>query len=1341
MDKQRVQAYLPLMQELLTCPIGEELAILSKHRELVDEGLVQVMRDVAEKMAEQGDRNAGSLRDFADTIEAVNYELPLLQKLKADDLLQQGFQSYQRSQFHQAILLWQHCLELYRQIGDISGEIKAVASLGNASRRLGQVQRAIEFYEQCLTIAREIGDRVEEGKALGSLGNAYRQLGQVQKAIEFYKQDLAIAREVGDRAGEGMALGNLGTAYSDLGQVQQAIPLYQQDLDIAREMGNRVGETVALGNLGAAYSDLGQMEEAIYFYEQHLGMARAVGYRFEEARALKGLENAFRELGQVQVQKSIEFDKPKLDITITRAVSDRIEEGNTLTNLAIGYYKLGEFERAIECYEQDLAIAREVGNRLREGSTLGNLGLVYWALGQFQQAIDLSEQHLQIAQEVGDRIGEGNALGNLGLAYSSLGQFQRAIDYHRQALAIAREVGDRSGEGRHLGNLGLAQYRLGQMEQAINLYEQWLAIAREVRDLAQEGHALGNIGGVYHVLGQVQLAIESYNQWLGIARSVGDRVQEGRALGGLGLAYHDLGEMKRATEYHKQGLAIAQEVGDRGGEGSALVNLGNAYYSLGQVEQAIKYYEQSLAIAREVGDRAGEGLTLGSLGNAYYSLGQVEQAIKCYEQSLAIAREVGDRAGEGLTLGSLGNAYYSLGQVEQAIKCYEQSLAIAREVGYKAKESWALGNLGVVYQHLNRIPEAIAAWKEGLTICPPEQFPLEALDIGRRLGDAAFEIEDWETAIYGYEAAIEAVETRCTFTDSYTEKQKRREAALDLYPQLVQACINAQDIGKALASVERSKSRNLIELLSNRDLYPKGDIPPEILRQLDKLRREVTAKQRLIETLDRPTNPDNQDIGGLGQRGSSAASFTPEVMKSLRQEYEQAQKDLTRLLETINTYDPNFSLTQRVPHIQFSQIQELLDKETLLMQWYLSPQGIYTFIVSGETGEISVHLSPPENLEQLQELRDTYLQTYQRHHSDDWETNLDHFLRRLRDILELPQLLPQIPPTYRRLIVVPYRELHLFPLHALPLGDDDEPDYLADRFPLGVTYSPSCQFLEVSQRQRKTSNRQRFFAIQNPTEDLDYADLEVDAILANFSTNASRLTRQQASKTSLKENPHRQAFQEADYLHFAGHGAFNFNSPLLSPLVLAGAKISVSDSEGRTLCEETTPSEPAETRFLPWRKGTQIDLSKCYTLGELFELDLPACRLVILSACETGLTDFSPNLEEYISLGLGFLYAGAANVICSLWAVNDVSTAILMVKLYEEMQTQPSVALALKQAQEWMRAVTKQELTAWLNEQDSAGNRYPKAKLRDNLALGFKRADYRPYQHPIHWGAFCAIGV
>ncbi len=671
-------------------------------------------------------------------------------------------------------------------------------------------------------------------------------------------------------------------------------------------------------------------------------------------------------------------------------------------------------------------------------------------------------------------------------------------------------------------------------------------------------------------------------------------------------------------------------------------------------------------------------------------------------------------------MGNLGNAYYSLGQVQEAIEYYEQHLAIAREVGDRAGEGAALGNLGNAYTELNQIPQALAVWREGLAVCPPDRLPVEALFIGSNLGNTAFDIEDWETAIYGYEAAIEAVETRCTFTDSYQEKQNRREAALEIYEKLVQACINAGDIGKALASVERSKSRNLIELLANRELYPKGDVPLELLQELDRLRREVTTQQRLLESLDNPKHSDPGGPGGIRQRGSTSASFTLEVIASLRQEYQEAKRALNQLLDILKTYDPNFTLTQRVQPIQFSEIQGLLDNKTVLMTWYLTRNKIYTFIVTGEQGEISVHLSTPEQFCELQELRQTYLESYSRDFSD-WETHLNDFLRRLRDILDLPQLLGKLPRNYQRLILVPYRDLHLFPLHALPLGDGENPEYLMDRFPKGVTYSPSCQFLEVSQRNRKPTSQKRLFAIQNPTEDLDYADLEVEAILANFPPNTRYLARQDASKTALNQDPHRQHFQGAEYVHFAGHGAFNFNSPLLSPLVLAGAKVTVTSPEpAPAMPPENADPEPATTRFLPWRKGTALDLTQCYTLGELFELHLPTCRLVILSACETGLTDFSPELEEYISLGLGFLYAGATNVICSLWSVNDVSTAILMVKFYEEMETQPSVALALKQAQQWMKTVTKGKLTTWMNDTSLGTIPHPKAKLRDHLGISTK---------------------
>ncbi|WP_139240788.1 tetratricopeptide repeat protein, partial [Geitlerinema sp. PCC 9228] len=52
MDKQRLQAYLSLIEELLNCPSGEESQVLEQHPELLDAGLVQTCELVAEQLGE-----------------------------------------------------------------------------------------------------------------------------------------------------------------------------------------------------------------------------------------------------------------------------------------------------------------------------------------------------------------------------------------------------------------------------------------------------------------------------------------------------------------------------------------------------------------------------------------------------------------------------------------------------------------------------------------------------------------------------------------------------------------------------------------------------------------------------------------------------------------------------------------------------------------------------------------------------------------------------------------------------------------------------------------------------------------------------------------------------------------------------------------------------------------------------------------------------------------------------------------------------------------------------------------------------------------------------------------
>ncbi|MBD1814937.1 CHAT domain-containing protein [Microcoleus vaginatus DQ-U2] len=292
MNSEREQAYLNLINQLLTCPSGEEAQVLETHPELLDDGLVATMLEEAENLRRFGQlNNANRLMNCAGILLGMNdnTSVAVTRKAEAERLLQQGTQQFNISQFREALQFWEQALTIYREIGDRKGEAASLGNLGAAYRSLGQFHRAIEFHQQQLEISREIGEGQAEANSLGSLGNAYYSLGQFHKAIDFYKQLLKISQEIGYRQGEAISLGNLGASYYSLGQFHKASEFHQQYLEISREIGNRQGEAISLGNLGNAYQSLGQYQEAITFYKQSLEIQREIGDRQGESIALNNL--------------------------------------------------------------------------------------------------------------------------------------------------------------------------------------------------------------------------------------------------------------------------------------------------------------------------------------------------------------------------------------------------------------------------------------------------------------------------------------------------------------------------------------------------------------------------------------------------------------------------------------------------------------------------------------------------------------------------------------------------------------------------------------------------------------------------------------------------------------------------------------------------------------------------------------------------------------------------------------------------------------------------------------------------------------------------------------------
>eukprot|EP01012_Entosiphon_sulcatum_P025010 TRINITY_DN3027_c0_g1_i21.p2 TRINITY_DN3027_c0_g1~~TRINITY_DN3027_c0_g1_i21.p2 ORF type:complete len:111 (-),score=12.23 TRINITY_DN3027_c0_g1_i21:22-354(-) len=82
----------------------------------------------------------------------------------------------------------------------------------------------------------------------------------------------------------------------------------------------------------------------------------------------------------------------------------------------------------------------ELGDRHGAAQTLNNLANVHNARGQYDKAVELYEQSLATKNELGDEHGAANTLGNLAGVYQSRGQYDKAVELARAVRQGRRTV-------------------------------------------------------------------------------------------------------------------------------------------------------------------------------------------------------------------------------------------------------------------------------------------------------------------------------------------------------------------------------------------------------------------------------------------------------------------------------------------------------------------------------------------------------------------------------------------------------------------------------------------------------------------------------------------------------------------------------------------------------------------------------------------------------------------------------------------------------------------------------------------------------------------------------------
>ncbi|MEM7553350.1 MAG: CHAT domain-containing protein [Cyanobacteria bacterium P01_A01_bin.84] len=763
------------------------------------------------------------------------------------------------------------------------------------------------------------------------------------------------------------------------------------------------------------------------------------------------------------------------------------------------------------------------------------------------------------------------------------------------------------------------------------------------------------------------------------------------------------------------------------------------------IERAIEYCQNALIIRTQQDFPEDWARTQINLGKAYTNrikgdkAENIELAISAFQNALCVFIKQGSLYEHALYHINLGDAYQARikgdrgENIELAISAFQNVLCALTQ--QNSPFVWANTQvcLGNAYKERTKggraenIKRAIFAFQNALLVLTQQVFPYECFLTARNLGSLYFAEGNWQLTVDVYTTAVEAIEQLREWASNDYNKQEIFSRGIEVYQNIVQAYINLGQLNKAIEYVERSKARNLVDLLSTRDLYPKGNIPQQVIAQLDDLRKNAIAEEIRLRQQGNLSNSRNNSSSTENNRDLAAyrisecnTAIDRTHLNNLRQQLEQL------IAEEIQPIDPAFQLTQRVEPIKFEQIQATLpNKQTALIEWFIGDGTLSAFIVTRQQAT-PLHLNYSESqFSNLLETADRYYISY-RQRDGQWHNNLPNLLTQLAQNLQTENIIEQIKtivPDCNQIILVPHRWLHLLPIHAVPLDDGK---CLLDLFDYGVSYAPSVQLLEFTQKQagknQEIKQEQSFFAVQNPTEDLEYTDIEVKTIRSQFTPNDEVLKTKEATKSALTK----ERLSKANLSHFSCHGSFNFENPELSALHLASSKI-----EEKTKQDLVATAE--KTRFLPDRDGSYIDLEQCLTLGEIFGLDLRNCCLVTLSACETGLTDFKSLSDEYIGLPSGFLFAGSPSVVSSLWAVNDLSTSFLMIKFYQNLQQMNSVPIALNQAQLWLRSLTRKEFIQWSKNLPLRGMQRAKfeAKFVNNE---------HPFASPYHWAAFCAVG-
>jgi tetratricopeptide (TPR) repeat protein len=776
--------------------------------------------------------------------------------------------------------------------------------------------------------------------------------------------------------------------------------------------------------------------------------------------------------------------------------------------------------------------------------------------------------------------------------------------------------------------------------------------------------------------------------------AAGDARAAGKVSLNLGALHVRRGNFAEAARYSREAAVLFARVGDHEHSVMADINMADALTSLGDFDEALLTYARArmragthdfpvlqalvdesvalLQLARGRYDEALRGfensrqsyeqmampqplaIAEKQLADAYLELRMLPEALALYDRAAAHFEALNipdDLAG---TLAQSGRALALLGRHHDALHSFARAAALyaaqASDVGVAAvslaRAELELGTHQAASAAVQAQQAAAAFDTAGLLAARLRAQGVHALAL-LALGEVAAARSLFEATLDQARALqLLALQVRCLTGLGLSAQaqaddagaQLAFETAVLLFEDQRQA-LPGDDLRRAFLTDHLRPYQELLRLaLRAHEREPGPGCATQVLQRLDAYRARSLAERLASgpdQRADASTRAQRERLNWLyrqeqklGDEGESTQHVTDEARRVELELLEQARRG--RLTAPQAVRKASVGAPAGEAGLDAQALQALLEPGDALVEYGVLDQELFACVVTHD--RVSVHRQLAAWDEVLEAVRSARFQLETLSQGlDHVRAHLDSLTRRTRQrMARLHTLvwagLDQALAGCRRVIVVPHGQLGELPFAALHDGQAS----LAQRWEIACAPSARLALRHLGQAAQPPRT---VLAIGDSLR-LHHAAREAGFVAGLFPVGQVRVGDQASIETLRAE------CGSADIVHMACHARFRSDNPRFSALHLQDGALTAELVEG-----------------LPLR-----------------------ARLVVLSACETGVSDAGHG-DEMVGLVRAFLVSGTQRVLASLWPIDDAVTADFMQCFYEALLGGDTVAGALRRAQ------------------------------------------------------------